>query len=76
MDSVSEGGRYKSTWKREFKLPWRKAGLLKIMSLIKWIRTSGLLSMKNSLSVGGEGALTVTKAIAFDAWSGACRWVR
>jgi hypothetical protein len=22
-------GRYKATWKREFKLPWRKAGLLK-----------------------------------------------
>ena len=24
-----QGGRYKATWKREFKLPWRKAGLLK-----------------------------------------------
>ena len=22
-------GRYKATWKREFKLPWSKAGLLK-----------------------------------------------
>ena len=22
-------GRYKATWKREFTLPWRKAGLLK-----------------------------------------------
>ena len=25
----SEGG-YQATWKREFKLPWRKAGLLKL----------------------------------------------
>ena len=26
------------TWKSEFKLPWRKAGLL--ISMIKWTRTS------------------------------------
>ena len=24
-----KGNRYKATWKRDFKLPWRKAGLLK-----------------------------------------------
>ena len=23
-------GRYKATWKREVKIPWRKAGLLKL----------------------------------------------
>ena len=37
------------TWKRGFKLPWRKIGLLKIITMIKWIRT-GRLSIKNSLS--------------------------
>ena len=26
---MHEEGRYKATWKREFKLLWRKAGLLK-----------------------------------------------
>ena len=31
-------GRYKATWKREFKLPWRKAGLLKSTDIL---RTSG-----------------------------------
>ena len=36
-----------ATWKREFKLPWRKAGLL--TSMIKWTRTSRL-SIKISLS--------------------------
>ena len=41
-----------ATWKREFKLPWCKAGLL--ISMIKWIRTSRL-SMKISLWVGGGG---------------------
>ena len=45
-ESERKGG-YKATWKREFKLPWRKAGLL--ISMIKWIRTSRL-SMKISLS--------------------------
>ena len=40
--------RYKATWKREFKLPWRKAGLL--LSMIKWTRTSRL-SIKISLSL-------------------------
>ena len=30
----------KATWIREFKLPWRKAGLL--ISMIKWTRTSRL----------------------------------
>jgi len=38
--------RYKTTWKREFKLLWRKAGVL---ILIKWTRTSRL-SIKISLS--------------------------
>ena len=33
----------------EFKLPWRKAGLL--ISMIQWIRTSRL-SIKNSLAKG------------------------
>jgi len=54
----------KATWKREFKLPWRKAGLLKIISMIKWIRTSRL-SIENSLSLhrtvvsagGGTGVI-------------------
>jgi hypothetical protein len=41
-------GRYKATWKREFKLPWRKAGLL--ISMIKWTWTSRL-SIKISLSL-------------------------
>ena len=36
-----------ATWRGEFKLPWRKAGLL--VSMIKWTRTSGL-SIKISLS--------------------------
>ena len=40
-------GRYKVTWKREFKLQWRKAGLL--ISIIKWSQTSRL-SIKISLS--------------------------
>ena len=40
-------GTYKATWKREFKLPWRKAGLL--ISKIKWTRTSRM-STKISLS--------------------------
>ena len=40
-------GRYKATWKREFKLLWRRAGLL--ISMIKWTRTSRL-SIKISLS--------------------------
>jgi len=46
-----------ATWKREFKLPWCKAGLLILM--IKWTRTSRL-STKISLSTGdsarGRGA--------------------
>ena len=29
VTSLFEEGRYKATWKREFKLPWRKAGPLK-----------------------------------------------
>jgi hypothetical protein len=37
----------KATWKREFKLPWRKAGLL--ISMIEWTRTSRL-SIKISFS--------------------------
>ena len=40
----------KATWKREFKLPWRKAGLL--ISIIQWTRTSRL-SIKISLSASG-----------------------
>ena len=40
---------YKATWKREFKLPWRKAGLL--ISMMKWTRTSKL-SIKISLLDG------------------------
>ena len=32
------GGRYKSTWKREFKIPWREAGLLK---LSRWLSGFG-----------------------------------
>ena len=40
--------RYKATWKREFELPWRKAGLP--ISMIKWTRTSRL-SIKISLSL-------------------------
>ena len=27
---IDKEGRYKATWKREFQLPWRKAGLLKL----------------------------------------------
>jgi len=46
--SVAEDGRYTATWKREFTLPWRKAGLL--ISMIKWTRTSRL-SIKISLSL-------------------------
>ena len=38
----------KATWKREFKLSWRKAGLL--ISMIQWTRTSRL-SIKISLSL-------------------------
>jgi len=30
MGITAEEGRYIATWKREFKLPWRKAGLLKL----------------------------------------------
>ena len=41
-------GRYKATWKREFELPWRKAGLL--IAMIKWTRTSRL-AIKISLSL-------------------------
>ena len=41
-------GRYEATWKREFKLPWRKTGPL--ISMIKWTRTSRL-SIKISLSL-------------------------
>jgi hypothetical protein len=44
-------GRSKGTWEREFKLPWRGAGLLKsskIVSMMKWIRTGRLL-IKSSL---------------------------
>ena len=43
-------GRYTATWKREFKLPWRKAG--RLISMIKWTRTSRL-SIKISLSLRG-----------------------
>ena len=43
-----EEGRYQATWKREFKLQWRKAGLL--ISMIKWTRTSRL-SMEISFSL-------------------------
>ena len=39
-----------ATWKREFNLPWRKAGLL--ISMIKWTRTSRL-SIKKPLSLAG-----------------------
>ena len=49
MLRFKEGG-YKATWKRELKLPWRKAGLL--ISMIKWTRTSRL-SIKISLSMLG-----------------------
>ena len=45
---VVERRRYRATWKREFKLPWRKAGLL--ISMIKWTGTSRL-SIKISLSL-------------------------
>ena len=45
---LPQEGRYKATWKRGCKLPWRKAGPLKTFSMIKWIRTSRL-SIKNSL---------------------------
>ena len=58
-------GRGQATWKREFKLPWREAGLLKQFSMIKWIRTSRL-SIKNSLSEtrGRSAEITpVTKRI-------------
>ena len=41
------GCRYTATWKREFKIPWRKAGLL--ISMINWTRNSRL-SIKISLS--------------------------
>ena len=51
--SVSWEGRCKATWKREFKLPWRKAGLL--ISMIKWTRTSRL-SIQISLSASVSGA--------------------
>ena len=51
--------RYKAIWNREFKLPWRKAGVL--ISMIKWIRTSRLsidlsLSLSFSLCVAGTRA--------------------
>jgi hypothetical protein len=43
--------KYKATWNRKFKLPCRKAGLLKqIISMIKWIRISRS-SIRNSLSL-------------------------
>ena len=41
-----------ATWKRKFKLPWRKAGLL--IPMIKWTRTS-TLSMKISFSLFRQG---------------------
>ena len=46
-------GRYKATWKREFKLPWRKAGQFILM--IKWTLTSRL-SIKISLSLRVKGS--------------------
>ena len=52
MKGLDQEGRYKATWKREFKLPWRKAGLL--ISMIKW--WTSRLSIKISLSEGfGSG---------------------
>ena len=50
VERLDYEGRYKATWKREFKLPWRKAGLL--ISMIKWTRTSRL-SIKISRSLRG-----------------------
>ena len=38
--TMPQEGRYKATWKRKFKLPWRKAGLLILM--IQWTRTRRL----------------------------------
>ena len=32
VPDLLEEGRYKATWKKEFKLPWRKAGPLKTFS--------------------------------------------
>jgi hypothetical protein len=37
----TEEGRCEATWKREFKLPWRK-NITKIISMSKWIRTTSL----------------------------------
>ena len=55
-DLVFEEGRYKATWKSEFKLPWRKAGLL--ISMFKWTRTSteggGLVSQKEEQALFRE----------------------
>ena len=57
--------RYKATWKREFKLPWRKAGL--IVSMIKWTRTSRL-SIQISLTLRDPFAPSVSEQ-----WQG-CSW--
>ena len=44
-----EEGRYRATWKREFKAPMAPGRSTNIISMSKWIRTSRL-SIKNSLS--------------------------
>ena len=46
--------RHKATWQREFKLPWRKAGLLESSQMIKWIQTIKL-SVNNCLSTLWQG---------------------
>ena len=63
-------GRYKVTSKREFKLPWRKAGLL--ISMIKWTRTSRL-SIKISLSRGwGVGFRVCGFALRMSGFGSGC----
>ena len=51
---LAQEGRYEATCKKEFKLPWRKAGQL-LIPMIYWIRTSRV-SMKNSLSGAASAA--------------------
>ena len=53
-----EEGRYKATWKREFKLPWCGQPT-KIISMMKWIR-SRRLSIKSALSGGSGSRFTVS----------------
>jgi hypothetical protein len=78
-----QDGRYKATWKREFKLLWRKAGLL--ISMIKWTRTSKLsikislslqdAAVEHAFSLNEEPACVFAKALRRREGGGGLSWV-